>query len=201
MKGRLTTALCTTACALILAAGPAAAQSDWPAPPANWWVDLDDGGFPSATFEINMGMSMSITQSIESVVGTQITVATAVSMMGNSMPAQTQVMDAATMTPEGGIAMLQGMGGPPDPNAPSPEEALAALDPMVERIEDTTCQVGTLELECTLWEVAIEGMTSRVWHAPSIPPVFQGGIVRAEADIAGQAFTTTMTSYTGSLIE
>ena len=193
--------VCTVACSLIVSSRPATAQTDWPILPDNWWTDLDDGGYPSATYEINMGMSMSLTQSIESVEGTQITVSTTMAMVGNTMPVQSQVLDAATMTPEGGIAMMQGLGGPPNPNAPTPEEVLESLDAMVEKIQDTTCQIGDLELECTEWEVAMEGMTSRVWHAPSVPPVFMGGIVKSEATVAGQSLVTTMTSYTGSLID
>ncbi len=201
MQRMLSRVLCTVILSLHIVAGSAAAQTDWPTPPDNWWADLDDGGYPSVTFEVNMGMVMTITQSIESIAGTQITLSTAVSMMGNAIPGQSQVIDATTLTPEGGIAMMQGFGGPPSANQPTPEEALAAMNASVERIEDTTCQVGDLELQCTLYEVALEGMTSRIWHAPAIPPVFMGGIVRSEASMAGQSFETTMTSYSGTLME
>jgi hypothetical protein len=140
-------------------------------------------------------MGMTITQSIESVEGSQITLSTAVSMMGNAMPPQQQVIDASTLTAEGGVALMQGMGGPQASQAPSD------LDIDIRRIEDTTCRVGTLELACTEYEVIAEGMTSRVWHAPQIPPVFVGGVVRAEATISGQSFVSSMTSYTGRLID
>ena len=201
MQRMLTRVLCTVVLLLPIVTGSAAAQTDWPTPPDNWWTALDDGGYPSATFEVNMGMAMTITQSIESVEGAQITMSTTVSMMGNAMPGQRQVIDATTLTPQGSIALMQGFGGPPSGNQPTPEQALAAMNAMVDRIEDTTCQVGGQELECTVYEVALEGMTSRIWHAPAIPPVFMGGIVRSEASMTGQSFVTTMTSYSGAVIE
>ena len=80
------------------------------------------------------------------------------------------------------------------------EEARAVMEDMVEQIESTTCQVGGLELDCTLYEIVVEETTSRVWHAPAIPPVFMGGVVRVEATMGGQTFETTMTSYSGALL-
>ena len=180
-------------------AGSVEAQFNWPIPPANWWTDLDAGDYPSATFEMNMGMSMTITQSIETVSGTQITVSTAMSMMGNSMPGQSQVIDAATMTPAGAVEMIQSFGGL-EGNQMTPEEARAAMEAMVSRIESTTCRVGGLELDCTLYEIVVEETTNRLWHAPAIPPVFMGGVVRLEATMGDQTFETTMTSYSGALL-
>ncbi len=186
---------------LLVLAGSATAQTDWPTPPDNWWVDLDDGGFPSATFEINMGMPMTITQSVESIAGTQITLSTAVSMMGNVMPGQNQIIDATTLTPEGSIALMQSLGGPPMAEQPTPEEALAAMNATVQRVEDTSCLVGGMELACTLYEVQAEAFQSRVWHAPGIPPVFFGGVVRSLTDLGGQSVEMNMTSYQGTLID
>jgi hypothetical protein len=192
--------VCGVFVSLGVLAAPSAAQVDWPIPPDNWWADLEDGGYPSATFEVSMGMPLTLTQSIESVEGTQITLSTAMSMMGNTMPGQSQVIDAATLTPESGIAMMQEFGGGPGDSQMTPEEALAAMNAMIERVESTTCQVGGLELECTLYQIEMEGTTSRVWHAPAIPPVFMGGIVRSEAMLAGQSFQTSMTAYSGALL-
>jgi hypothetical protein len=43
--------------------------------------------------------------------------------------------------------MMQEFGGGPGDSQMTPEEALAAMNAMIERVESTTCQVGGLELE------------------------------------------------------
>jgi hypothetical protein len=200
MQRVLVQVMCSVVVSLGVLTGSAEAQADWPIPPDNWWADLYDGGYPSATFEVNMGIPLTLTQSIESIEGTQITVSTSMSMMGNTIPGQSQVIDAATLTPEGSLAMMQEFGGASRDNQMTPEEALAAMNVMIERVEATICQVGGLELECTLYQISVEGTISRIWHAPAIPPVFMGGIVRAEATRADQPFQPRMTSYSGALL-
>jgi len=180
----------------LVTAASASAQVEWPTPPENWWTELTAGNYPSATYDVNMGMVVTMTQTVQAVEGARITLATAVSMMGNPMPAQSQVIDATTLTPEGGLAMLQGaVGG----NA-NPQAAAQNMNAMITEIGETTCEVGELELACTEYQLVSQGLTSRVWHAPRIPPIFLGGIVRAEATMAGISMVTSLSSYSGALL-
>jgi hypothetical protein len=124
-----------------------------------------------------MGMAVTMTPTVQSVEGPRITMATLVTMMGNTIPAQSQVIDATTLTPEGGLAMLQGAVG----GRGNPQAGVENMNATITEIGKTTCQVGEVELPCTEYQMDSQGLSSRVWHAPAIPPVFMGGIVRAEA--------------------
>lgn len=187
------------AATLALFATGASAQSNLPEWPANWWNDLEVGG--SATYEMNaMGMVMTLTQSVEAIDGSQITVATTINMMGNSTPPQTEVIDAATLTPESQIAMMQRMGNGM-PGAAGPPQDLSELEDMVTRVSDTTCEAGSRTVDCTEFELNGEGITSRAWISTSIPPVFMNGVVRSEATVQGQAMSVNLTDYSGGLLD
>jgi hypothetical protein len=177
-------------------AGPLSAQAGFPSPPANWWTGLNDGGFPSATYVIEAGFPIQLTQAIQSVEGSVVAVATSGNMMGQAMPPQVQRIDVASLTSEQSLNLVQqslsgGLGA---------GAGTAPLEATVRHVEDTTCSVGTTSLPCGLYEMTIQGATSRVWHAPSVPPVLFGGIVRAESTVAGQQFVLTMQSYRGRMI-
>jgi hypothetical protein len=60
---------------------------------------------------------------------------------------------------------------------------------------------GQAGLACALYTMKSGAATIRLWHAPAIPPVFNGGFARAETTANGQTMSITLTGYRGKLLE
>jgi hypothetical protein len=180
---------------VLFALVPGLLAGQLPAPPDNWWTNLlEDGTYPEAVLEHDLGITTTITQSIEAVHGTTISIATTVSVMGNPS-VQTNTVNATMIHPEESVAALAMFSGA------SFSAVAEDTGAVFRKVEDTTCVVGDLELKCSLYHMKSSGSTIRVWHAPSIPPVFGGGFVRAETTANGQTMTITMTAYRGKLLD
>ena len=59
---------------ILLALVPGSLAGQLPQPPDGWWTNLlQDGAYPTAVLEYDLGMTMTITQSIKSIDGATIT--------------------------------------------------------------------------------------------------------------------------------
>ena len=133
---------------------------------------------------------------MRSVDGSMLTVATGGIIMGQALPAQSQQVDAALLTPErAGEMIQQALAG-----SPALGTGTGGDPGSTRKIDDTQCAVGRETVACGLYELTRNGTTGRIWHAPSLPPVFMGGIVRAEATIQGRTVVIRLQGYRGSLL-
>ena len=87
---------------------------------------------------------MVIDLAIRDIEGSTITLASRESMMGNVSPERTRTLNAAQFDPGAPDAALAGMGM---------ARVATGAGQAFQKIEDTTCTVGDLELECALYEV------------------------------------------------
>ena len=179
---------------ILLALAPGLLAGQLPQPPDGWWTNLlQDGAYPEAVLEYELGMAMTITQSIESIDGATIMLATTTDVMGNAS-VQSSTLNAPLIKPAESVGMLASFSGA----MPSQTVAEGAV---FHKVEDTTCMVGDLELACALYTMKSGAATIRLWHAPAIPPVFNGGFARAETTANGQTMSITMTAYKGKLLK
>jgi hypothetical protein len=179
---------------ILLALVPGSLAGQLPQPPDEWWTDLfHNGAYPEAVLEFELGMTMTIALAIESIDGTTITLASTTDVMGNAS-VQSSTLKADLIKPAESVGMLAGFSGA------SPSQTLAE-GAEFHKIEDTTCIVGDLELKCALYEMKSGTATIQVWHAPAIPPVFNGGFARAETTANGQTMSISLKSYKGKLLE
>ena len=179
---------------ILLALVPGSLAGQLPPPPDSWWTNLlQDGAYPEAVLEYELGMTMAITQAIESIDGTTITLATTTDIMGNAS-VQSSTLKADLIKPAESMGMLAGFSGL------SPAQIVASGEDF-HKIEVTTCMVGDLELMCTLYRMNTGAATIQVWHTPAIPPVFNGGYARAETTANGQTMSISLKSYKGKLLE
>ena len=178
------------ACSIGFAPLPLLAQL--PGPADQWWVGLGTGGtLPSATFEIETGATMTVEMAIRAIDGSRITMATTMSVMGNTAPERTKVVNAESLDPNAPDAALSEIGVAP-PTGPG-----AGFT----RVEDTKCEIGELELDCSVYELRSGSGTMRIWHSPAIPPVFMNGMIRTEITRMGVTQRTVMTGYRGRLLD
>ena len=180
---------------ILLALVPGSLAGQLPQPPDGWWTNLlQDGAYPTAVLEYDLGMTMTITQSIEAIDGVTITLATSTTVMGNQSGAQTSTVNATMIKPAESVGLLAGFSG-------ATPAQIVEQGAEFRKVEDTTCVVGDLELECALYQMVSGAATVRLWHAPAIPPIFNGGFAKSETTANGQTMSITVTGYEGKLLE
>jgi len=192
---RLTSLSKTILSLIFLALIPGSLTGQLPQPPESWWTNLlQNGAYPEAVLDYELGIAMTITQSIEAIDGATITLATSTTVMGTQTPAQTSTVNATMIKPAESVGLLAGFSG-------ATPAQIVEQGAEFSKVEDTTCNVGELELECTIYQMVSGGATVRLWHAPAIPPIFNGGFARSETTANGQTMSITLTGYTGKLLE
>lgn len=192
---RLTFLPKTSLSLILLALVPGLLAGQLPQPPDSWWTNLlEDGSYPEAVLEYDLGMAMTITQSIQAIDGATITLATGTSVMGGPSVPQTSTVNATMIKPAESVGLFAGFSGA------SPAQ-IVEQGAAFRKVEDTTCVVGDLELECALYQMESGAATVRLWHAPAIPPIFNGGFARLETTANGKTMSITLTAYKGKLLE
>ena len=125
---------------ILLAVVPGLLAGQLPQPPDGWWTNLlQDGAYPTAVLEYDLGMTMTITQSIEAIDGATITLATSTTVMGNQSGAQTSTVNATMIKPAESVGLLAGFSG-------ATPAQIVEQGAEFRKVEDTTCVVGDLEL-------------------------------------------------------
>lgn len=158
--------------------GILAAQDSWPKPVSKWWTQLEGG--EKATFEMDMGqMVMTMEITIDKVDGSKITMTNRSSVGENTMPEQTQTVDAVAETEE--------ISGIPAGSS-------------VNKGKSDTFTAGSTKLDYTVYDLTVEGEKMTVWHSKELPPIFSGGNVWMETSTAQGPITVKLTDYQGTLL-
>lgn len=170
-------------CALV---GVAAAQelTRWPTPPDGWWRSLDAG--EQATYELQQGgLSGRRVMIVERIEGSRVTVSFEQSVGAAPAVRQLATVDLADPTDQGDLALPEGA--------------------RLTRVRAEEVAVGDRRLSCDVYDVVIDGpqgaITMTTWHAPKLPPVFMGGVVKLTSKAAGLEASITLVDYKGRLLE
>jgi len=153
-----------------------AGDSVWPTSPRGWWKSLKGG--ESATYEMVMGQTViKIVTTISKVEGSKITVTTQDQEGKTTMPAQQETIDAA----------ITDVGALP-------------LGAVVRKGKSITVEAGDDSFECTVYHVEINGMKMKNCRSSRLPPIFNSGVVKMEAESDdGYRTTLILKKYTGAL--
>ncbi len=172
--------------AALLLAGVCAAQelTRWPTPPDGWWRSLDAG--EQATYELTQGgLSGRRVMIVERIEGSRVTVSFEQSVGDAPAVRQLATIDLADPTDQGDLALPEGA--------------------RLTRVRAEEVAVGERKLACDVYDVVIDGpqgpITMTTWHAPKLPPVFMGGVVKLTSKAAGAQATVTLVDYKGRLLD
>lgn len=165
--------------ALIMAAmyAPAAAADEWPAPSGGWWKNLKSGD--TATFEMTLGNhTMRMVIKILNVHGTEITFSTQTSIGGDTLPEQTQTVDATKDEAGGSV----------------PESAVVLAG------SERTFEAGGRTFNCREYEIIIKDISMKTCHSRQLPVIFNGGNVSMTSKTGESVMTITLKDYTGKML-
>lgn len=158
----------------------------WPAPPEGWWRRLEGG--ERAVYALTQGQRTGRrVMVVERIEGSRVTVSfeQAHGDAGEAPPArQSATIDLADPTEAGDLTLPEGA--------------------RLTRVGREELKVGARAFACDVYEVALEGprgaVAMKAWHAPSLPPVFMGGVVKLTSRLAGHEASITLTEYQGALL-
>ncbi len=166
--------------------GVAAGQelTRWPAPPDGWWRSLDAG--EQATYELSQGgLTGRRVMIVERIEGSRVTVSFEQSIGGAPAVRQLATVDLADPTDQGDLALPEGA--------------------KLTRVRAEEVAVGDRRLACDVYEVVIDGPQGAImmttWHAPKLPPVFMGGVVKLTSSAGGAKASITLVDYKGRLLD
>lgn len=160
---------------VVLLSGGAGAQkpweNNWEKPKDGWWKALKAG--ETATFEMTVGeMRTQLVYTIEKVEGTMVTVGARTVLDGMTMPMTSETIDAAERFASAGH---------------SP-------DTMVKKGGKSAFRAGDATFQVTEYAVQSGDVKIQAWHAPDLPPIFNGGNVKIQLGDE-QPMTITLVSY------
>jgi hypothetical protein len=140
--------------------------TELPKPADGWWKSLEGG--ETAKYEVvQMGQSMEMVLTVDSIEGTTLTFTAKMRMPGGmEAPPQTQTVDL------------------------NDENALKGdmpADSKVTKVGEETIELAGRSWDCTIYD--IEGtnqgvpLKMKMWHCPDLPPVFNNSSVKMEMEV------------------
>ncbi|MCO5170816.1 MAG: hypothetical protein M9894_31190 [Planctomycetes bacterium] len=174
----------------LLGVGLAAGQdlARWPAPPEGWWRRLEGG--ERAVYALTQGPRTGRrVMTVERIEGSRVTVSFE----------QAYGHDGSHDAPAARHAATIDLADPTDAgDLTLPEGA------RLTRVGREEVKVGERAFACDVYEVALEGprgaVAMKAWHAPALPPVFMGGVVKLTSRLAGHEASIALTEYKGALL-